>query len=46
MLNGEGSVNGIKINRSKYQKQKKKQKKFARAARFAVHSFAVVLYCR
>ena len=27
-------------------KNKKKQKKFARAARFAVHSFAVVLYCR
>ena len=26
MLNGEGSVNGIKINRSKYQKQKKKQR--------------------
>lgn len=45
MLNGEGSVNGIKINRSKYQK-KKQQRKFARAARFAVHSFAVVLYCR
>ena len=43
MLNGEDSVNGIKINRSKY--QKKKQKKFAGAARFAVHSFAVVLYC-
>ena len=45
MLNGESSVNGIKINGSKY-KKKQKQKKFARAARFAVHSFAVVLYCR
>ena len=42
MLNGEGSVNGIKINRSKY--QKKKKKKFARAARFFVHFFAFALY--
>ena len=39
MLNGEGSVNGIKINKSKYQKNK-----FARAARSFVHFFAIVLH--
>ena len=39
MLNGDGNENGIKINRSNQQKNK-----FARAAHFLVHFFAVVLH--
>jgi len=38
MLNGDGNEDGNKINRSKWQKNK-----FAGAAPFFVHFFAVVL---
>ena len=39
MLNGYCNENGIKINRSNWQKTK-----FARAAHFFVHFFGVVLH--
>ena len=39
MLNGYSNENGIEINRSNRQKAK-----FARAAHFFVHFFAVVLH--
>ena len=40
MLNGDGTENGNKINRSNQQKNKL----FARAAHFFVHFIAVVFY--
>ena len=51
MLKGKGNENGIKINRSNKQKNKfacvaliSKNNKFAHAAHFFVHFFAIVLH--